>query len=88
MPLFSPEQTAVGALLLFRVSALVWSAPLFSGRAVPRQLKVGILVILTVLLYPAALTSYAEGIQVNPSTVLGELTVGLLTGPMRVARAR
>ena len=80
MTLFSPEQTSVAALLLFRVTALVWVAPMFSARAVSRQLKIAILAILTILLYPSALATASAGAAVTPTAILGELTVGLILG--------
>lgn len=60
MPLLPPEQAAVAALLLFRLTGLVWVAPMFSGRTVPTALKVAVLALFTFLLFPAA--SAASGI--------------------------
>lgn len=80
MTLFPPETTAVAALLCMRLTGLLWVAPAFSGRPVPAQLKLAILVVLAVLLFPVASAAAPEGIAVNPVTLLGELTVGLILG--------
>lgn len=80
MSLFSPDQTAVAALLAFRLTGLLWTAPLFSAAMIPQQVKVVLLALLTILLFPVAGTFATPGLEVTALTLIGELTVGIMLG--------
>ncbi|MBI2797112.1 MAG: flagellar biosynthetic protein FliR [Gemmatimonadetes bacterium] len=76
----SPEM-----LVLFgtRVGGLVLLAPVFSSTVVPRLARVGLIVLLTALLQPAALAAAAAAHLVpaiTPAALLGETLVGLAMG--------
>jgi flagellar biosynthetic protein FliR len=79
---FSEQGMAVAALLLFRLSGLIWIAPLFSGQAVPGKVKTAILLVFCVLMWPAAIGSIPAGaaVQVTAGTIVIELCVGLTLG--------
>lgn len=46
------EQITVGLLILLRISALVIFMPMLGHKLIPSQVKIGIIVLLTVLIYP------------------------------------
>lgn len=73
-----PGGAAVAALLVFRLSALLWAAPLFSARTIPGRVRTALLVTLTLLLWPAA--AAGQGAAVNAATILSELGIGLMLG--------
>jgi flagellar biosynthetic protein FliR len=76
---FAPGGAAVTALLVLRLTGLVWIAPVFSGRVVPVSVKTAMVVVLTALMWPAAVSSSA-GASITVATVLIELVVGLSLG--------
>ena len=80
MTLFTPTQTAIAALLVFRLTGLLWAAPLFSARTIPATIKVAILGVLSILMWPAAVAAAPDGIAVTAPAVLGELIVGITLG--------
>lgn len=67
-------------LLAARVSGLVLIAPVFSTRALPATVKTGIVVLLTALLQPLALSMTTSVPQITPETFVGEMLVGLGIG--------
>jgi flagellar biosynthesis protein FliR len=70
----------VAALLGFRLTGLIWIAPVFSGRPVPARVKAAILVLFVLLLLPVA-QSFVQGRPaLTPATVMGELVIGLTLG--------
>lgn len=78
---YTPGGAAVAALLVFRLTGLLWLAPLFSGRAIPGGIRTAVLVALALLLWPsAAAAAGAEGARVTAAAVLSELGVGLTLG--------
>lgn len=80
--LFTANGMAVAALLLLRLTGLIWIAPLFSGRTVPGKVKTAILIVFTVLLWPTAVTSVPGDTLtiVSAYTMVIELCVGLTLG--------
>jgi flagellar biosynthetic protein FliR len=81
--IFGPHGAAVAALLLLRLTGLVWIAPLFSAHAIPNKVKVVVLVLLTGLLWPAAsAAAAAAGVtpQVGAGSIVTELCLGLTLG--------
>jgi flagellar biosynthetic protein FliR len=82
--LFSPGYAETLVLLACRVGGMMLVAPVFSAKTVPVSLRTGVLVVLTLLLAPAAhaaATSHApNGPQIAPSTFLTETLVGFAIG--------
>ena len=68
------------ALLAMRVTALVWSAPIFSSQRLPAHLKAAISVLLIVILRPTAVASAPDDLTLTIETILSELVVGLALG--------
>ena len=78
---FGPHGAAIAALLLLRLTGVVWVAPLFSGQAIPNAIKVAVLVLLTALMWPAAAAAAANGTpRVDAATIVTELCLGLTLG--------
>jgi flagellar biosynthetic protein FliR len=80
---FGPHGAAVAALLLLRLTGLIWVAPLFSAHAIPNTIKVTVLVLLTGLLWPAAMAAAgaAGGTpRVDAASMVTELCLGLTMG--------
>jgi flagellar biosynthetic protein FliR len=73
---------SASTLVLFasRVSGMMLVAPVFSGTVVPMQLRVALLVVLTVLLQPVALSAVTIAPHVTPATFLSETLVGMSIG--------
>lgn len=92
MDLFAPQAWTALVLLASRIGGLVLIAPVFSSRLVPVTVRTGLVLLLTVLLLPAA-RSVAGDRAIVPATVLSEMLVGfaigvgaaLLVGAMEVA---
>ncbi len=71
----------VGVVLLAtRVTALVWSAPIFSSRVLPMHLKAAITILIIVILRPAVVMSAPDDLRLTIGAVLSELVVGLALG--------
>lgn len=66
-------------LVAARVSGMVLIAPVFSAAAVPRLVKMGLLVLFTILLQPAALALVAAP-RLTAAAVTGEVLLGLTVG--------
>jgi len=78
--LFAPGSAPTLVLLAARVGGLVLIAPMFSTKAVPAMVKTGIIVLLTALLQPLALSQITTIPQITPETFVGETLVGLALG--------
>jgi len=78
--IFSPEGATVAALLVLRITALVWMAPVFSSRTVPATVKTGIILLLVVILWPSAMSFAGPSLSVSAPAVLSELLIGLTLG--------
>lgn len=72
--------TALPVLLLIvtRISGLMLTAPVFSSRAVPRRLKIGLALMIAVLLYPVVSRDAPSDLSL--SVVVGGLPGELLIG--------
>ncbi len=78
---FTGAGASVAALLLLRLTGLVWIAPVFSSRSIPMKIRTAVLVILTIVLWPvAAAVPGTAAAQVTASTIATELVVGLTLG--------
>lgn len=73
---------SANALILFgsRVGGMMLIAPVFSSTIIPKLVRVGLLVLLTILLQPVALASVHVIPQLTPVTVLSETIVGMAIG--------
>jgi flagellar biosynthetic protein FliR len=63
-----------------RLTGLFWIAPLFSARAIPGSIRTGVIVVFAILLWPAAAGPAAASAEVNASTLLSEMGIGLVLG--------
>lgn len=80
LDLFAPGAGTLIALCGARVSGLVLVAPVFSARMVPTMVKAGLVVLLTVLLAPAAGAHLIAAPALTPEAVLAEAMVGFVIG--------
>lgn len=79
--LFEPGRWPVFALVSARVSGLMLMAPLWSMPGLPKMVRAGIVVLLTLLLMPlVASVRVPEAALALPLPLAGELMVGLLIG--------
>ena len=78
--LFTPEQTAVAGLLVMRLTGLLWTAPVFSARTLPMQVKVVLLALFSIILYPAAIENAPAGVEFTAATMVSEMVVGITLG--------
>ncbi len=80
LDLFAPGTAGVMALFGARVSGLVLIAPVFSARTVPVSLRTALVVLLTMLLAPAAAVALSGAPSLTPRAFLGEVLVGFALG--------
>lgn len=80
LDLFAPGTGSLLALFGARVSGLLLVAPAFSARNVPAMIRAGLVVLLTVVLAPAAHAHAATALQITPAGVLGEVLIGFAIG--------
>lgn len=80
MDLFSPGAASVLVHVGARVGGLLLVAPVFSSRTVPVRVRTGLLMMLAVLMQPAALAGVAEAPRVSPATLLTETLIGFGVG--------
>jgi len=52
IPWFDPQHISIGLLILLRISALLMLLPVLGHQLVPAQIKIGLIVLLTMILYP------------------------------------
>ncbi len=52
LPWFDPQHITIGILILLRVSALIILLPVIGHQLVPAPVKIGLIVLLTLILYP------------------------------------
>jgi len=77
--LFAEDSPATLVLVAARVTGLLLLAPALSATIVPRLVKIAILVLTTILLQPAVLP-LVNNPQLTPTTIAGEVLVGLALG--------
>ncbi|MDX8407295.1 MAG: flagellar biosynthetic protein FliR [Mariprofundaceae bacterium] len=65
IPWFDPQHISIGLLILLRISALLMLLPVLGHQLVPAQIKIGLIVLLTVILYPVVQT-HVPIIQLTP----------------------
>lgn len=76
----SPAAAGIAALLLMRITGLVWVAPMLSSRAVPASVRTALSILFAVVLWPRASAMAVTGTRFTPPAVVGELLVGLVLG--------
>lgn len=79
LDLFAKDSPATLVLVAARVMGLMLIAPSLSATIVPRLVKVGMIVLFTVLLQPAVLP-LVESPQLTPASIAAEVLVGLAMG--------
>ena len=77
---FAKGSTTVLALLGLRISGLVLIAPVFSAKPIPAHLKMGLIILLTILLQPAARLHAAPNVSLNFATAFSESMIGFAIG--------
>lgn len=77
---FAPGSVTVLALLGLRVFGLVMIAPVFSAKPIPATLRVGLVLLLTLLLQPVARASAGPNVVLNLETAFSETLVGFAIG--------
>lgn len=80
MDLLAGEGAVVGALLVMRLTGLILVAPVFSARVVPMRVRTALLVLLTLLLWPAAVEAAGPEVELGVATALTEAMVGMVVG--------
>lgn len=76
----SGHGAVVTALLAFRLTGLIWIAPVYSSRGVPSPVKASLIVLLAAVMWPAAMASAPTAVRIAAPGVLSELLVGLTLG--------
>lgn len=85
MDLFAPGAATVAVLLALRVGGLLLVAPLFSARTIPVPIRTALLVVLALLLAPAAYAAVQRAgdpgrVALTPATFLSETLIGFALG--------
>ncbi|MFQ5538172.1 MAG: flagellar biosynthetic protein FliR [Gemmatimonadota bacterium] len=80
LDLFAPEGRVVVTLLLFRLTGLLWLAPVFSSRAIPGKIRVAAALLLTFMLMPLAAESLPRGTELTAPHILSEILIGMILG--------
>lgn len=80
--LFAPGSATVLVLVGTRLMGLVLIAPVFSARTIPARIRTAILLVLTLLLQPAALAAAPRlaTVTLTAQACVGELLVGFALG--------
>lgn len=79
--LFAPGAAETLLLLALRIGGMVLIAPVFSARTVPVVLRTSLLVLLAVLLFPAAYAHAETGVvELSPTTAFAETLIGMAIG--------
>ena len=78
--LFAPGSPQTLVLLAARIGGLVTIAPVFSTKAIPVAVRTSIVVLLTALLQPVALSQASSIPAITPETFVGETLVGFGLG--------
>ena len=75
-----PHYLSAAVLVMVRISGLMVFAPIFSSAAIAPRIKAGFVFAITLLLSPAVAVLPGPVPVLNGTTLLGELSVGLLFG--------
>jgi flagellar biosynthesis protein FliR len=77
---FAPGSTTALVLLALRIGGLVLIAPVFAAKPIPAPLKAGLIVLLTVLLQPAARLHASPNAAITFESAFSETMVGFAIG--------
>lgn len=80
MDVFSPGAAATLVHVGMRVGGLLLIAPIFSAKAVPMRLRTALLLLLTMVLQPAAMGSAGSAVTISPASLLSETLIGFAIG--------
>jgi flagellar biosynthetic protein FliR len=78
--LFAPGAATTLVLLAARVGGLIMVAPIFSTKNVPVAVRACIIVLLTALMQPVAMSQTTAAPSITPETFMGETLVGFALG--------
>ncbi len=78
--LLAPGTPDALGLLALRTGGVLMLAPAFSATGMPRLLRVGILVLLTLLVAPVAVAATHGQVQLTPVTAISETIIGMAIG--------
>jgi flagellar biosynthetic protein FliR len=81
--LFAPGASATLVLLACRVGGMLLVAPVYSAKTVPMKLRTGLLLLITVLLAPAAYTAAVRAgapPEITPTNFVTEMIIGFAMG--------
>ena len=79
LEIFTPGGATVAGLTAIRISGVMWTAPVLSARSLTPQLKSALLLLLVILMWPAAMAT-SGAVQFSASAVLAEALIGLTLG--------
>jgi flagellar biosynthesis protein FliR len=79
LDVFSPGAASALVLAGMRVGGVLLVAPMFSSRSVPVRVRTALLIVLAVLMQPAAFAS-AAGTAITPASMLTETLIGFAIG--------
>ncbi|MBX9929464.1 MAG: flagellar biosynthetic protein FliR [Gemmatimonadaceae bacterium] len=79
LDLFAPGTTTALVLVACRVGGLLLVAPTLSAVVIPKQVRAGILVLLTIVLTPTALATY-HGASLSIASFVSETFIGFALG--------
>jgi flagellar biosynthesis protein FliR len=77
---FAPGSTTALVLLAMRLGGLVLIAPVFSAKPVPPTLRIGLVILLTILLQPAARMHASPTAAITFQSAFSETMVGFAIG--------
>lgn len=78
--IFAPGSAQTLFLLSVRIGALVLIAPVFGSKTLPVMLRTALVVLLTALLHPVAMSGLGAAPAITPATALTESVIGLALG--------
>lgn len=76
----APGTAAVTILSACRIGGLILVAPMFSSKMVPMPVRTALLIVLAVVLQPAAQATALAGTQLTPAAFLTETLIGFSLG--------
>ncbi len=79
LEIFTPGGATVAGLTAIRISGVMWTAPVLSARSLTPQLKSALLLLLVILMWPAAMAT-SGAVEFSASAVLAEALIGLTLG--------
>ncbi len=78
--LLAPGAATAFVLTMARIGGLVLVAPMYSARTVPGTLRTAVVIVLAVLLQPAARAHAPAALALTPAAIIGETLIGFIVG--------